>query len=276
MYRGTRTGTGRRPSVLAGKIVDTAGEPLIATHACKGKVRYRYYVSRSLQHGGGTGMRIPAREIEALVAEQIAHVLDDPLVLAGRTAMQIDVARIARFSEACQSLAARLRSRRSLPAELIEQVRVGAEQIEISVSTVTLATVVGATIDAAGPNTLTLTQSVRVKRSGRAVRLVHESGQVAGATAPDETLLKLLAKAWRWWDVLAAGTITIKELAAQEGVVDSYVSRVVRLRFLAPTLVEAVLEGRQPAALIGASLKAAGIEPLWQDQRRAWAVPEAA
>ena len=35
-----------RPSLLAGHVSDEAGEPLVVSHACKGKVRYRYYVSR--------------------------------------------------------------------------------------------------------------------------------------------------------------------------------------------------------------------------------------
>jgi site-specific DNA recombinase len=75
----------KSPSLLAGLIVDEAGEPLVATHACKGKVRYRYYVSRALQHEpdaeSTTGMRIPAREIEAAVIERMADGLDDPLAL---------------------------------------------------------------------------------------------------------------------------------------------------------------------------------------------------
>jgi len=82
MLTGNRTGKRsapvniRHPSILAGKLFDERGEALVATHANKGKVRYRYYVSRSLQHGGDAsanpGMRIPAREIEAVVIEQIA------------------------------------------------------------------------------------------------------------------------------------------------------------------------------------------------------------
>ncbi len=56
---------------LAGLLFDQNGEPLVATHAVKQGRRYRYYVSRSLQHGGNAkandGMRIPARDIETLV-----------------------------------------------------------------------------------------------------------------------------------------------------------------------------------------------------------------
>ena len=70
-------------SILAGRLFDDRGIPMVATHACKGKVRYRYYVSRDLQHGGDAsaseGWRIPAREIEQLVRTRIADALRDPL-----------------------------------------------------------------------------------------------------------------------------------------------------------------------------------------------------
>lgn len=48
-----RSTTAKSPSLLAGRVFDEAGERLVAAHACKGKVRYRYYVSRSLQHEAG-------------------------------------------------------------------------------------------------------------------------------------------------------------------------------------------------------------------------------
>lgn len=69
-----RRAEGATASLLAGKIFDEAGEKLIAAHAVKpgrggGQRRYRYHVSNALHHdASGEGMRIPAREIEMLVA----------------------------------------------------------------------------------------------------------------------------------------------------------------------------------------------------------------
>ena len=75
----------REASLLAGKLVDDRGVPMIATHACKGKVRYRYYVSRDLHHSGDArsaeGWRLPAREIEPLVRARIVALLNDPIEL---------------------------------------------------------------------------------------------------------------------------------------------------------------------------------------------------
>ena len=82
---GDRRPSPAEPSVLAGKLFDDRGVPMVATHACKGKVRYRYYVSRDLHHSGDArsaeGWRLPAREIEPIVRTRIVSLLNDPLEL---------------------------------------------------------------------------------------------------------------------------------------------------------------------------------------------------
>ena len=86
-----------RPSLLAGKVVDAAGEPLLATHATKGTVRYRYYVSKALQEGRSKdGWRVPARELEAVVAERLAQAFDDPLDLLTVANLPFHVDQLAR------------------------------------------------------------------------------------------------------------------------------------------------------------------------------------
>jgi hypothetical protein len=42
---------------------------------------------------------------------------------------------------------------------------------------------------------------------------------------------------------------TLEELAKAKGVAPSYMSRVLRLTLLVPDIVEAILDGRQPAGL---------------------------
>ena len=56
--------------------------------------------------------------------------------------------------------------------------------------------------------------------------------------------------AYRWRSQLQAGEVGgIAELARQAGVSSRYVIRMVRMGFLAPDIIEAILEGRQTAAL---------------------------
>ena len=66
----------------------------------------------------------------------------------------------------------------------------------------------------------------------------------------DNAMVKALARAFRWRKMLDTGVhATLEDLARAKGVAPSYVSRVLRLTLLAPEIVEAILDGRQPAEL---------------------------
>jgi hypothetical protein len=66
----------------------------------------------------------------------------------------------------------------------------------------------------------------------------------------DNTMIKALARAFRWRKPLETGThTTVAEIAAVEKINASYVGRVLRLTLLSPEIVEAILDGRQPADL---------------------------
>ncbi|WP_449619228.1 hypothetical protein [Roseovarius salis] len=70
-----------------------------------------------------------------------------------------------------------------------------------------------------------------------------------GAAQPrrtDNTLIKALARAFRWKSMLESGEFaTIAELAAREGIAPSYMTRVLRLTLLAPDIIEGILDGKQ-------------------------------
>jgi hypothetical protein len=67
------------------------------------------------------------------------------------------------------------------------------------------------------------------------------------ALAADTTLVKALAREFRWRRMLETGRFgTIDELAAAEKINSSYVSQLLRLTLLVPDIVEAILDGRQP------------------------------
>jgi len=116
------------------------------------------------------------------------------------------------------------------------------------------------------PDTVTLHVPFRVvKRGGRKEMQLPE-----GATQsrrPDSTLIKALARAFRWKSMLESGEFaTIAELAEREGIAFTYMARVVRLTLLAPDVVEAILDGKQGPQLTLARV----LEPfplIWSDQR---------
>ena len=92
--------------------------------------------------------------------------------------------------------------------------------------------------------------AVRKPRGGR--KLILTPGGIAprSALAADTTLVKALARALRWRRMLETGRFgTNDELAAAEKTNSSYVSQLLRLTLLAPDIVEAILDGRQPEGL---------------------------
>jgi hypothetical protein len=116
------------------------------------------------------------------------------------------------------------------------------------------------------PETVTLHVPFRVvKRGGRKEMQVPD-----GAAQPrrtDNTLVKALARAFRWKRMLESGEFaTIAELAEREGIAPSYLTRVLRLTQLEPGIIEAVLDGRQGGAVTLARL----MEPFplsWNEQK---------
>jgi hypothetical protein len=95
------------------------------------------------------------------------------------------------------------------------------------------------------PDTITIHVPFRVvKRGGRKEMVLPEGA--AQARRPDNTLVKALARAFRWKRMLESGEFaSISELAEQEGIAFTYMARVLRLSLLAPDIVEAILDGRQ-------------------------------
>jgi hypothetical protein len=84
----------------------------------------------------------------------------------------------------------------------------------------------------------------------------------------DSTIIKALGRACRWQKLLEDGIYaTITDLANGEGINRSYVSRTMRLCLLAPEIVDALLDGLQPATLRLADIEAPfPIE--WEQQRQ--------
>lgn len=116
------------------------------------------------------------------------------------------------------------------------------------------------------PDVITVQVPFRiVKRGGKKEMQMPEGATHSPRT--DNTLVKALARAFRWKRMLGSGEFaTIAELAAREGIAVSYLTRVLRLTQLAPDLVEAILDGRQGPGVTLARLMGSFPAP-WTEQR---------
>ena len=85
----------------------------------------------------------------------------------------------------------------------------------------------------------------------------------APPTSPDEKLIAMLADAHRWLDALTEGrAASLRELARRTRRDVGEISRTLPLAFLAPTIVESILDGRQPVGLTPRALRRIGTMPF--------------
>jgi hypothetical protein len=119
------------------------------------------------------------------------------------------------------------------------------------------------------PETVTLHVPFRVvKRGGR--KEMHLPEGATHSRRSDNTLVKALARAFRWKRMIDTGRYaTITDLAAHEGIAPSYLTRILRLTLLAPDIVDTILEGRQGPDVTLARLMD-GFPEEWERQRRSF------
>jgi len=269
--------SGSMSSPLIGKLFDDQGERLTPSHAVKGNRRYRYYVSRSLMKGAarksGQGWRVPALELERNLAAAIAKILDE------RTAIVADIDAAGLGTHDITSIIAiaaewgtRLRSEAEASTalqSLVDRAELHQDGIRLSIR---LPIETSGKPMASATTHLSLTRQIplRVRRRGIEMRLVIGAG-AGSAPRIDSTILKAAARAHRWFDDLVSGrSASMVEIGKREGVGKRYVSRMIRLAFLAPAIVERIAEGRQLPELTAQFLSTGrGDLPLsWQAQEK--------
>ena len=111
------------------------------------------------------------------------------------------------------------------------------------------------------------------KRGGRKIVLAPDG--TVGDTRKlfcqqvDNAMVKAIARAFRWRVMLENGRhATVVEIAAEEQINESYVSRLLRLTLLAPDIIEAILDGRHPPKMTLATLMQR-VPISWEEQRAA-------
>jgi len=127
------------------------------------------------------------------------------------------------------------------------------------------------TVATAPPDTVVVHIPMAFARRGGRKALITPDGSPARAPQRPHTnspLVTALAHAFRWRKQLETGAYaTIAEIAAAEGINDSYTSRILRLTLLAPHIVEAILDGHQSTDVtLGRLLRPFPVE--WASQRR--------
>jgi hypothetical protein len=130
----------------------------------------------------------------------------------------------------------------------------------------------GGTTIAGDGRTMTVRVPISIRRrGGRKLVLAPDGGDITAVPVTrhvDNAMVKAIARAFRWREMLESGEYaTIREIAAAEKINETYVGRVLHLTLLAPEIVEAIVNGRQPARLqLDGLMKRF---PVWWNEHRA-------
>lgn len=104
------------------------------------------------------------------------------------------------------------------------------------------------------------------KRNGRPKILPPDEVTVRDGRSQDPHVLRAIARAWNWRRQLESGAAsTIQDIAAAEKVSDRFVSRMMRLAYLSPEVIEHLVIRRVPPALSLNDLVSVADRP-WAEQ----------
>lgn len=233
------------PALLMGRIFDDAGNRMTPSHSNKRGVRYRYHVSHALiqgrRHQSGTVSRVPAVEIENLVLRAVtqdASSRDPKYIPAGQNAI---VARVDKITVKREAIEIKL-----VETEPSSTKETHPEDRNSSISI---------------PWTAPAFTAVK--------GIVHSLPEVGSTLTPGtrDALLNAIAKARRWIDDIASGRAkSFDDIAVKEKKVERYIRLLAPLAFVAPSIVQSIVDGSAPANLTVTELAKSSVQS-WQQQQ---------
>ena len=275
----------KAPSLLAGLLFDEDGNRMAPSHASKAGRRYRYYFSklaRKKSPDADAGWRLPAPMIEDVVLNGIRSFLCDRLRLIKRLNLSnASPAHLGSTLKGAAQLADRIAEsgpaeQRRILLQMLESIEVGGDRVGIVIRTDALRSM----LSEGAPkqkdrkrtgqpeHTFTLDLPVSFRRRGVEMKLILTDDSIR-SPSPDPRLIATIAQGRRWFAEIRGGKAnSLTELAERQGVDRTDIGRAISLAFLAPDIVEAIFDGRQPVELTAARLKRVRDLPVsWAEQR---------
>ena len=272
------------PSPLAGKLFESSGERLTPSHAVKGGRRYRYYISNCLIQDtkNPAGIRISAPEVEGAVCcvvrdflnneQGISELIKSTSPNPSEIKALIDVAKEFSNKLTKQSPYAQLMKLRGT----LNEIAVTSNEISVTLRVTSLLDLIQGlpvkrpltAVDDKAANLHIITSAIRLGRRGNETRLILQN---TGATQRpiDKSLLRSIARGYAWRHEIMSGLIaSAAEIARRENITTSFVSRLIDLSFLAPSILTAIAHGTSPVELTANKLRSLAAIPLdWQSQK---------
>jgi len=252
----------RRPGMskqglLTGLIFDIAGHRFVPTHTAKGDKRYRYYTSQAVINGKRTRAsgptRLPAEELEELViAEVLMFLQSHQRIQEVLNPSDADGHSIKHAAEVAAKWSSVQKNQvKMLVPRLVKRIIVDNGSIELQLSreaiweAATGTAVSSAKLADSLSEMIKLNVRAKFRRCGGELRLLLPS-EAAQDTPATPSLARAVARARDWVEGIIRGEFSNQRaIAAETGLDERYISKIIPLAFLAPDITETLLDGKQ-------------------------------
>ncbi|MGH6680606.1 MAG: recombinase family protein, partial [Bradyrhizobium sp.] len=231
--------------LLVGLLFDDADHRMAPTHATKGGIRYRYYVSLPCLHGQartakvGSVTRVPAADIEEVIVKSLREHLRSQIRVTPQAIEDRDTI-----------------------AGLIERIVIHEDRLTIHLKSGESRRTIKSADNVESPDKVEEPTDDRLicipwqkppfKRF-REILLPHGTSRKEVRPERPERRLRLvtaIARGRRWLDEIISGSVTgAEQIASREGCSLRHINMTISLAFLAPKLVRAAVEGRLPRGI---------------------------
>lgn len=251
-------------AAFAGLLYDGLGRVMTSNQAVKGSKRYRYYATREASDEQ-PAWRVSAHDLERIVREQVQASLRDRNRLA-RMVAAVD----PRSVQTVINDAATLASSGRIREMAIERIDLQEDHLTIRIDEVRLLRILGLNATSQERASIILSAPIAKVRRGHELRLVIPSDAEAEAQPRNDKLVRLMADALAARAmVLAAPDQTLQQIAQAHGRCRKRLTNLLRISWLAPQVVQSIMDGTQPAELTAARLLDADLPLAWDEHAAA-------
>jgi hypothetical protein len=274
--------TAQHTSLLTGWLYDATGDRYTPSHTSRKHKRYRYYYQQPSDDKDATqphaAHRVPADQIEKPVRQSLLDFFTSSEQLVEAIGRKPPAVQMRRLFATAHQIAQRLEPASAVEwreelTGVLDRVTLGTGRMRVQLSRNGLLAKLGVpTVSLVDRDEFwSFEVPYKLRNRGQQLKILPEGIAQVMSSKPDPTLLKLLRRAHAWRQQLETGPPeTISNLAAANCVNASYFTRVLRIAYLAPDIIEAIIEGRQPPELTANKLVRIKNLPIdWAGQREA-------
>jgi site-specific DNA recombinase len=246
--------------MLRGLLIDPEGRPMVPCYTSKGSRRYQYYQTRKdlAKPADAVSTRFPIHQLDRHIISNLKMLLADQHSLrhlSGSLGAELNTIFIAAAN--CTAQLDQQHLVHTTVRSLVSAIRVAPDHLRVALNALALGVPEGEPWQWSIP--------LPERKPFREAKLRIDAQQ--GNNGINQSLLALLGEAYRVQKiVLASPELGLNQIATREGKCRKHMTKLLRISWLSPFIVDAIVDGRQPRMLSRKTLLDQDLPIIWKDQ----------